>query len=395
MLKMVIPLIQAYLLLTIGLFFLILLVGHILTAVYLTLYPRFLPKNEFAPKVSVIKPVKGLDPQMEENFVSFCRLDYPNDYELIFAAEEDDPAIRIVRAIKATGGDMPIRIVRRPCPTGWMGRVANMVSGVEAAEYRTLVFSDTDVRASPDFLKRFVQPLGHRSIGLVFGWPAYRGARTLASAFLAMSMNSGILLLAPPALVGYRAPIFRFALGTTMAVRKEVLLEIGGLEPFATLVTEDIPLARAVIKRGYSLHLVRSPVIVMNDRETLRGWVEHVVRWLIITRHHMPLVYALSFPYFMGIPHAMLNILLAWWTQGDLRRPLGLLVLALVARILSLVTVNAILVGDRAFFRYIWSVPLHDVIIALLWLWGWVQNEIAWRGARYRILPGARVVRLT
>ncbi len=392
---------QFLLLLTIGLFLGVHLVSHLLALLYRVMYPLFLPRGEFAPEVSIVKPVKGIDRGMKENLESFCRLDYSGSYELIFSAEPGDPALPLVRALPGREqvtpgeGDPSISIVQRPCPSGWMGRAANLRNGVLAARHETILFSDTDVRPDPALLERFLQPLADKRIGLVFGWPAYRGCETLGAALLSISMNPAILLLAPSALIGFRPTICRYAVGTTMAMRKRVLHECGGLEAFAGLATEDVPLAREVARRGYRLHLVREPVIVVNERVSFKGWLEHVERWLVMTRYHLPLVYAASFPFFLGMPAAALNLLLAAYLGGDPGAALLLLLAASVVRLLSLVVINAVMAKDASFLRYLFAVPFHDALIGWLWLWGWVRREVDWRGGKYRLRRQARAIRLT
>ena len=64
------------------------------------------PPSGFAPAVSVLKPVKGLDPGMYEAFASHCRQEYAGEYELLFGVSSlDDPAeAAVIEAIDAADG---------------------------------------------------------------------------------------------------------------------------------------------------------------------------------------------------------------------------------------------------------------------------------------------------
>src|SRR3974390_152296 len=70
---------------------------------------EFVPR-EFPP-VTLLKPVCGMEPGLEEHLTSFFEQQYPS-YEIIFGARtEDDPALDVARRISARYPSVPVRIV--------------------------------------------------------------------------------------------------------------------------------------------------------------------------------------------------------------------------------------------------------------------------------------------
>jgi ceramide glucosyltransferase len=56
--------------------------------------------TEGLPPVSILKPLKGTDPDIYECFRSHCLQDYP-EYEIVFGVSDaDDPAVASVQQLK-------------------------------------------------------------------------------------------------------------------------------------------------------------------------------------------------------------------------------------------------------------------------------------------------------
>src|SRR5690606_30380302 len=129
------------------------------------------------PPLSVIKPVRGLDPGAEINFRTFFQQRYPSEFELIFACEsEDDPAVPLLRRLIAEYPHVPARLVLAPPRPDLTGKMANVAAAYRHARHDLLVISDSDMRAAPDFLHRLVSPLQEDGVGLVGTLPVYTEA---------------------------------------------------------------------------------------------------------------------------------------------------------------------------------------------------------------------------
>ena len=121
----------------------------------------------FTPPVSILKPIRGLDPDARENLASFCRLDYP-EYEMVFCVDPDDDAVLGVLAQLTT--DFPqcrIRILYGSLRVATNDKVAKLARLVNDAAHEVVVISDSDVRVRPDYLRQLVAPLRDPGVGAV------------------------------------------------------------------------------------------------------------------------------------------------------------------------------------------------------------------------------------
>ena len=116
--------------------------------------------REFAPDVSILKPVKGVDPRMYAGLVSHCRQLYAGNFEIIFGVSSvDDPAVGEIERLRAEFPECAIRLVECRERLGTSGKVSNLVQMLREAKYEYLIVNDSDIRVKPDYLRRVVAPL--------------------------------------------------------------------------------------------------------------------------------------------------------------------------------------------------------------------------------------------
>src|SRR5581483_2382342 len=192
--------------------------------------------TDFTPPVTILIPVRGADHNTHENFASFCRQDYP-EFQIVFGVREaDDPAVRVIRKLQ---GDFPARqieLVISPTEIGYNAKVSNLQNMYARAGHDLLIIVDSDIRVGPDYLRRVVAPMRRPGVGMVTC--LYRGAGAETAA--ALVENIGISSTFSAEVVTARAlEGIRFALGSTILTRRELLEKIGGFHAVADYLADD------------------------------------------------------------------------------------------------------------------------------------------------------------
>jgi ceramide glucosyltransferase len=345
----------------------------------------------FAPPVSVLKPVHGLDREAYENYASFCRQHYP-EYEILFnVADESDPAIPVIETIIRDFPKVPIRLLIGAEQLGSFNKVNKLVRMAREAKYDILVVSDSDIRVGPEYLHAVVAPFRDSQVGAVTC--LYRGLAgdSFGSRLEALGNSSDF---DAGVLAGWQLQDVKFTLGATMATTKGRLAEIGGFEALVDLFVDDYELGHRIAALGYRIELISYPVDTVYPRQTLRESFAHQVRWNLAIRNAEPLK-GLGLVFVHGLPWALL--------AGALAPSARLAAIYLggyvVLRFAMAWTVGVWGLRDPLLRRKIWMLPLRDAFAFVVWLRSLFNHRVQWRGAEYiirdkRLVPaGPRAAR--
>ena len=335
----------------------------------------------FCPPISILKPLKGMDPQLYESLRSHCRQDYP-DYEIIFGVRDlEDPAVPVVRQLQAEFPHVPIQLIACSRNLGVNTKVSNLVQMVASARHNHLVVNDGDIRVPTDYLRRVISLLSDSRVGLVTC--LYRGiaAPTLGSRLEALGISTDFApgVLTARTLEGG----LRFGLGSTLCFRRADLKAIGGFESFADYLADDYELGRRLVAQGLAVQL--SPLVVETflPPYSFGAFIDHQLRWARTIRDARSAGY-LGLMFTFGLPWALLALIAARgapWAWG-------LLALTVGARIWLALQVGGAVMNDGQVRDLLWLVPLRDFAGVLTWLASFAGRTVIWRGERFEVKDG-------
>ncbi|HXY25537.1 MAG TPA: bacteriohopanetetrol glucosamine biosynthesis glycosyltransferase HpnI [Candidatus Acidoferrum sp.] len=337
----------------------------------------------YAPPVSVLKPVRGIDFGSRENYASFCQQDYP-EYEILFAVnDEKDPAIPQIQELIAQYPQRRIRLFVGAEHLGANRKVNKLARLAREASHDILVLTDGDVRVGPNFLGEVVAPLQDKKIGAVTSFYRAVAQKNLFSQLEAVGAASDFF---PGVLMAQWTEGIRFALGASIATTRDWLGKMGGFEAIAGTLADDYELGNRIAKAGGQILLSRETVWTMYPAQTFRTFWDHQVRWARTIRLCRPFSY-LGLLFTQGLPWTLLAVLLA----SSKWAALSYVVAYALLRFYVAWTVGVWGVGDEVLPSKLWLIPLRDAIHFVVWLASFASNRIRWGNVEYTIRQGQMV----
>ena len=338
------------------------------------------PSADFAPPVSILKPLKGLEREAYENLASFCRQDYP-EYEILFAVDDDrDPAIPIIERLTHDFPRVPIRLLVGTTIPGSNNKVAKLCRLQPVARHETLVMSDGDIRVKPDYLRRVVSPFRDPRVGAVTC--LYRGMTdsNLWSELEDLSLTTDWLV---STLVARKFEGVTFALGATIAVTRSRLAEMGGFEALADCAADDYELGRRIAALGYRVELVSCAIQTHCASGTPRQFLLHHLRWGVVIRHCRPWGYA-----GLLFTKGLLWSLAAAMVAPSRLVAIGYLAIPLAARLAMAFSFGSYGMKDPLLPKRWWLIPFRDALELFIWVATLFSNSVIWRGSKYYVRRG-------
>jgi len=324
------------------------------------------------PAITILKPLHGTEPSLYANLARFCVQDYPGPVQIVFGvSDRADPAIEVVRKIVADFPDRDFTLVINPRRHGSNRKISNLINMAAEARHDVLVISDSDIVVDPDYLKNIAANLQQPGVGLVTC--LYRGvaAEGIWAKLAAAAIDYHFL---PSVLVGLMFGLAAPCFGSTIAIRKETLAIIGGLQAVADQLADDYALGAAVRRAGFSVVIPAYIVGHECTQTTAQGLLRHELRWARTIRSVDPLGFA-GTAITHALPLALFGLLLGGVT------PLAVLVpVALACRAVLQMELKRAFHLRASLYR---SGPLRDLVSFAVFVASFFGRGVEWRGHRY------------
>jgi ceramide glucosyltransferase len=343
--------------------------------------------HSFHPGVSLLKPVKGMDDNSYANFASFCTQLYAGKLQLIFAAASpDDAVIPVIRLLMDDFPDHDITLVVNPALHGLNYKVSNLINAFPKARHDIIIVCDSDIKVAPEYLQSVVAHFDDPLVGLVTSLYRTSNVHGIATALEALGFTSEMI---PNVMVARQLEGLTFALGASMAVRREALMNIGGFEVLAGYLADDYQLGNKIHLAGWLLALDDCFVESVIKTENLMTVLSRQLRWARTMRVSRPggfLASGITLPF----PATLLASLLA---------PSPVIGVAAVVLLygarLSICTIfSRRFVRDGLLPRWLWLLPLRDMLAFFTWALSFLGNRVDWRGSRFVLKPGGKIEEL-
>jgi ceramide glucosyltransferase len=343
---------------------------------------------EIFPPVTLLKPVHGLEPRLEETLESFFRQDYPC-FEIVFGARSrDNQALAVVEKLRARYPNVRTRVVLSGEPSWPNAKVFSLAKMIASSDDDYFVISDSDILVGPDFLRNVIPPLLNQKVGLVTclyeGIPAPDFWSHMEALGMSVEMPAGVM-------VADMVEGMKFALGAAMTVRRDAIEAIGGIRETADFYSDDFVLGNLVADAGYEVVLSHYKVGHVLSACSLPRTFGDQLRWMKSTRYSRPwghvgsgLTYA--------VPFGLLALVLGFGHNGHhVIAGLALFAAAWLNRMLLSLIVGWGIIGDPRCLWLSWLYPLRDLLGFCTWVGSFTGNTFSWRGEPYQFGKEGRI----
>ncbi len=337
----------------------------------------------FTPPVSILKPVRGLDPEAYENLASFCRLDYP-EYEIVLCVDPGDRAVNdVVEKIRRDFPARRIRVLPGSGRTAANDKVAKLVRLVDEAAHEIVAISDSDVRVRPDYLIRVVAPLRDPKVGMVTCFYHSAEERTFVDRLQAAGMTSDFYA---GILVAWQLDGIKFALGPTIVTTRANLRRFGGYAVLENGPADDLLVGRLTAEQGCEVVLLPYVIDTVPDYDSIGALIQKRLRWIVVMRHMRPWGH-LGLLFTQGLPFSLAAVAV----RPSLETFAAYFGTYLLLRAAMTWTIGTMGMKERRFVSHFLLTPVWDALALGIWLASFLRSGIRWRGADYQIRDGKLV----
>lgn len=337
-------------------------------------------ENSYFPRVSILKPLKGIDDELYENLKSFFELDYP-DYEIIFGFHSsDDPALKIVQEISENHKHILSKIVVSEREIGLNPKVNNLTNIFPHATGEIIFISDSNTRVKKDFLRNIIRYLSDEEVGLVSAAIKGMGSRNLFALFENLHLNTFIVGIVQAA---SSIANIQITIGKAILVRKSILDKLDVFNFLKDFLAEDHLLGLEVKRLGYKIITSTISIENVNQNWSFKKLTNRHRRWTLMRLKIDPFFYLLE-----SITNTtLLSIILIILNFNYF--PIALF--AIILKIIFDYLLSKIFKTELSAKHFLF-VPIKDILIGILWFTPFFSNKISWRESRLKVSANSKLI---
>jgi ceramide glucosyltransferase len=344
--------------------------------------PHLGPGWASPPKVTLLKPLCGLEEGLEAALATFLAQETSSPVRYVFGvADAGDPALACARRVAEHFSDRDVRFVANPARHGPNPKVGNLINMAKAGLDEVVAISDSDIALDTGHLQRAIDALAAPGVGAVTA--LYRGRPGVTGekwrAFGALFLDYWFL---PMAVLHARLAPLSVTYGPLTLVRRDVLEKAGGLEALADHLSDDAELGKRVRAAGYAIAFTPDIAETLVNDASHTELFDHELRWARTVRGLDPLGFAASLVSHPGPLPLLLLIYPGWLAATGILTPLGLR--WLLARLV-----------ERRFGRAenlprpgLLALWLRDCYCFAVWARAFGVGKVGWRGQRLTVSQG-------
>ncbi len=337
------------------------------------------PPSESAPAVTVLKPLHGDEPGLLENLTSFCTQDYSGQLQIIFGVEgPNDGAVPVVRCIQKNYSSGGLELVIGTSVYGINRKVSNLVNMGQRIQHDVVVIADSDMRVDPNYLSRVIAALNEPGVAAVtclyYGVPV----SSIWASISALAINAHFL---PSVVFGAALGLARPCFGSTIALRRLMLGEIGGFTAFVDCLADDYAMGVALRARGRQVSIPPFAIAHMCTQSSPGELWQQELRWART-------IMSINFVGYLGsfVAHPLPWALIAALLGAGSTALYPAIAIALASIVLRIGLLRQV---ERAYalpLQAYWLVPVRDILSFIIFVTSFLGRDVSWKGRRYRAL---------
>jgi ceramide glucosyltransferase len=333
------------------------------------------------PLVSVLKPLKNLDDEIDKNLESLFLLDYPK-YEILLGVDSmSDPIISIIREIQDRYPSIPSRIIETGHDSLRNPKIHKLAMMANEAEGSLFWASDSNIRAERDTLTRLVDEYLTTGSKIIFSPIRATGSNSIGSIIENAYFNH---FLSGNVIAAWSLFKKQIIVGKSMLVERDTLNRFGGFSYFNDYLAEDYMMGETYEQSSYPISSNFTWVHTVNQTTTIKGFFARVERWAKL-RFHLKLHFYLLEIFLNPLVFAAI---LGLWQGGGKGLAIfgGTVLLKLLLEYINFFVINR---EDRrkpfVVLLYPFCILLKDILLIAVYFSPFFSSTIKWRGGRVTI----------